>query len=114
MLEMIFVILIGAGLLYATFARSPMSFDDLLDLHWLFPSRKRPKYNLEEIRAKCNPRGICLRRGRVNSPWTSQVCKCTGFKYLKMYYGQPLCECGDLYLQHAQIGFQQTSTIPEI
>ena len=114
MLEMIFVILIGAGLLYATFAKHPMSFDDLLDLHWLFPSRGHPKYDLEEIRAKTSPRGLCLRRGMVNSTWTSQVCDCKGFRYSRMYYGQPLCECGDFYLQHAQIGSRPDPVIPDI
>jgi hypothetical protein len=104
MFELIFAaILIGAGLLYAIFATHPYSFDDLVELRFL-PSRRRPKYDIEEIRAKINPRGDCLRKGQVNNPWGHQRCECTGFRFQNMYYGQAQCECGDLYLQHAPIG----------
>ena len=99
---MIFVILIGAGLLYATFAKHPLSFDDLFELKFL-PSRRK-SIDIEEIRAKINPRGECLRKGQINNSWSHQRCDCTGYKYARMYYGQALCECGDFYLQHAHLG----------
>ena len=39
---MIFIVLIVAGVIYATLASNPMSFDDLIELRFL-PSRRRPR-----------------------------------------------------------------------
>ena len=35
-------LVLAAGIIYATFASSPMSFDDLIELRFL-PSRRRPR-----------------------------------------------------------------------
>ena len=38
--ELILIILLAGGIIYATFASNPMSFDDLIELRFL-PSRRR-------------------------------------------------------------------------
>jgi hypothetical protein len=36
------ILLVAGGIIYATFASNPMSFDDLIELRFL-PSRRRPR-----------------------------------------------------------------------
>lgn len=76
-----------------------ISFDDLIELRFL-PSRRKRKLDPEVIARTIAPRDKCTRYGMINSPWTSHVCRCTGYKFKRMFYGQPVCECGDLFNQH--------------
>ena len=46
MILIIIILLLAGGIIYVTFARNPMSFDDLIELRFL-PSRRRhrdPEY----------------------------------------------------------------------
>ena len=76
------------------------SFDDLMDLKWLFPSRRkrRPDYQTE-IKPLLGIRSICRNKGTV-SPWTSKPCECKGFKFKKNKRGVQYCECGCNMLSH--------------
>ena len=60
---MIFIVLIVAGVIYATFATNPMSFDDLIEFRFL-RSRRRQRYleyykQLESM----------ILRGELSSDW---------------------------------------------
>ena len=53
---MILIFLLAAGIIYATFASNPMSFDDLIELRFL-PSRRRhrdPEY-FEQLKSMRSP-----------------------------------------------------------
>ena len=56
------ILLVAGGLIYATFASNPMSFDDLIELRFL-PSRRRhrdPEY-FEQLKSKILPREVSYR-----------------------------------------------------
>lgn len=51
------ILLLAGGIIYATFASNPMSFDDLIELRFL-PSRRRhrdPEY-FEQLKSTILPR----------------------------------------------------------
>ena len=56
------ILLLAGGIIYATFASNPMSFDDLIDLRFL-PSRRRhrdPEY-FEQLKSMILPREVSYR-----------------------------------------------------
>ena len=56
------IILLAGGIIYATFASNPMSFDDLIELRFL-PSRRRhrdPEY-FEQLKSMILPREVSHR-----------------------------------------------------
>ena len=56
------IILLAGGIIYATFASNPMSFDDLIELRFL-PSRRRhrdPEY-FEQLKSMIFPREVSYR-----------------------------------------------------
>jgi hypothetical protein len=56
------IILLAGGIIYATFASNPMSFDDLIELRFL-PSRRRhrdPEY-FEKLKSMILPREVSYR-----------------------------------------------------
>ena len=56
------ILLLAGGIIYATFASNPMSFDDLIELRFL-PSRRRhrdPEY-FEQLRSMILPREASYR-----------------------------------------------------
>jgi hypothetical protein len=56
------IILLAGGIIYATFASNPMSFDDLIELRFL-PSRRRhrdPEY-FEQLKSMILPREVSYR-----------------------------------------------------
>jgi hypothetical protein len=56
------ILLVAGGIIYATFASNPMSFDDLIELRFL-PSRRRhrdPEY-FEQLRSTILPREVSYR-----------------------------------------------------
>ena len=56
------IFLLAGGIIYATFASNPMSFDDLIELRFL-PSRRRhrdPEY-FEQLRSMILPREVSYR-----------------------------------------------------
>ena len=59
---MILILLLAGGIIYATFASNPMSFDDLIELRFL-PSRRRhrdPEY-FEQLKSMVFPREASYR-----------------------------------------------------
>ena len=77
-----------------------MTFDELFDLSFL--RRNRVVHPTpEEVKMLITPRGVCMNRGRVNNPWTSQICKCEGFVFGVWYMGTAMCKCGDPILRHS-------------
>ena len=59
---MILILLLAGGIIYATFASNPMSFDDLIELRFL-PSRRRrrdPEY-FEQLKSMILPREVSHR-----------------------------------------------------
>jgi len=103
MVELILIVVfLGVGLLYATLATHPMSFDDLIELRFL-PSRKRVLPTYESLGLSSDDHaGICARKGQVNTPFSNHVCDCTGYVYDRDFFGQPLCKCGDEILVHGR------------
>ena len=102
MIELIIVILFTVGILYATFATKPMSFDDLFDLKFL-KSRQHEPPTYESLGLSSNDHaGVCSRRGQVNSPFSNHHCDCEGWEFAKMFFGMPLCKCGDEILVHGR------------
>jgi hypothetical protein len=62
------ILLLAGGIIYATFASNPMSFDDLIELRFL-PSRRRhrdPEY-FEQLKSMM-PREVNPLVTRVSSP----------------------------------------------
>ena len=56
------ILLLAGGIIYATFASNPMSFDDLIELRFL-PSRRRhrdPEY-FEQLKSMILPRKVSYR-----------------------------------------------------
>jgi len=56
------ILLLAGGIIYATFASNPMSFDDLIELRFL-PSRRRhrdPEY-FEQLKSRILPREVSYR-----------------------------------------------------
>ena len=56
------ILLLAGGIIYATFASNPMSFDDLIELRFL-PSRRRqrdPEY-FEQLKSMISPREVSYR-----------------------------------------------------
>ena len=56
------ILLLAGGIIYATFASNPMSFDDLIELRFL-PSRRRhrdPEY-FEQLKSMILPREVSYR-----------------------------------------------------
>ena len=56
------IVLLAGGIIYATFASNPMSFDDLIELRFL-PSRRRhrdPEY-FEQLKSMISPREVSYR-----------------------------------------------------
>jgi hypothetical protein len=56
------ILLLAGGIIYATFASNPMSFDDLMELRFL-PSRRGhrdPEY-LEQLKSIISPREVSYR-----------------------------------------------------
>jgi hypothetical protein len=56
------ILLLAGGIIYATFASNPMSFDDLIDLRFL-PSRRRhrdPEY-FEQLKSMILPSEVSYR-----------------------------------------------------
>jgi hypothetical protein len=51
------IVLLAGGLIYATLASNPMSFDDLIELRFL-PSRRRPR-NPEHVK---QPKSMSFQR----------------------------------------------------
>ena len=97
MLELLILLFLAFALIWAWLHKERIeSFDDFIELKWLFPSRRKQMKIIEAMRA---PRGICLLRGQV-SPWTSRVCRCTGWTYKRHYRGTIYCTCGDAYHMH--------------
>lgn len=76
-----------------------LTFDDLMDLKFL-PGRRHPKPMPGDLVDPKDHAGVCLLLGQINSPFTGHHCDCTGYKFDMMYYGQPLCECGDEKIKH--------------
>jgi hypothetical protein len=61
-LVIIILLLLAGGIIYATFASNPMSFDDLIELRFL-PSRRRhrdPEY-LEQLKSMMLPYEVSYR-----------------------------------------------------
>ena len=59
------ILLLAGGIIYVTFARNPMSFDDLIELRFL-PSRRRlgePEY-FEQLKSMTVPREVNYRVSR--------------------------------------------------
>jgi hypothetical protein len=104
MIELILIVVfLGVGLLYATLASHPMSFDDLFELRFLPSRRREPPLTYDGLGLSSDDHaGICAHRGQVNSPFTNHVCNCTGWKYKQMFFGVPLCECGDEIQVHGR------------
>lgn len=104
MVELILLVaLLGAGVLYAMFAKHPMSFDDLFELRFL-PSRRRvgpPTYEQLGL-SRDDHMGVCARKGMINSPFTNHHCECTGFEYDQDFFGVKLCKCGDEIQVHGR------------
>ena len=62
------ILLLAGGIIYATFACNPMSFDDLIELRFL-PSRRRhrdPEY-FEQLKSMTLPREVSYRVSREDS-----------------------------------------------
>ena len=59
------ILLLAAGIIYVTFARNPMSFDDLIELRFL-PSRRRPREPeyFEQLKSMTLPREMSYRVSR--------------------------------------------------
>ena len=75
-----------------------MSFDDLIDLCWLFPRRRR-KITFEDLGQLWLERGVCMYQGQVK-PWSGKVCTCKGYVFKNYYRGTAYCECGDQRIVH--------------
>jgi hypothetical protein len=61
-LILLLLLLLAGGIIYATFASNPMSFDDLIELRFL-PSRRRhrdPEY-FEQLKSMIFPREVSYR-----------------------------------------------------
>ena len=102
MIELIIVILLVVGVLYATFASHPYSFDDLIEGKFL-KSRQHEPPTYESLGLSSNDHaGVCFRKGMINSPFTNHICDCTGFEYDRDFFGQKLCKCGDEILLHGR------------
>jgi hypothetical protein len=56
------ILLLAGGIIYATFASNPMSFDDLIELRFL-PSRRRRRDSeyFEQLKAMILPREVSYR-----------------------------------------------------
>ena len=56
------ILLVAGGIIYATFASNPMSFDDLIELRFL-PSRRRPRdpEYFEQLKCMILPREMSYR-----------------------------------------------------
>lgn len=74
------------------------SLDEFMELKWLFPSRRRT-VDYAEIKPKLAARGVCGNRGK-KSPWTNQLCECTGYEFKKWKRGVQYCSCGCQMLGH--------------
>ena len=104
MVELILIVVfLGIGLLYATLASHPMSFDDLFELRFLPSRRRRAPLTYDGLGLSRNDHaGICLHKGQVNSPFSNHVCDCEGFVFKQMFFGQAMCECGDEQIVHGR------------
>ena len=74
------------------------SFDDFLDLKWLFPSRNKT-VTYADIQPMIAQRGVCGNKGKP-SPWTSKLCECKGYEYKMRKRGTEYCVCGCQRLGH--------------
>lgn len=59
------ILLLAGGIIYVTFARNPMSFDDLIDLRFL-PSRRRPgeREYFEQLKSTTEQREVSYQVSR--------------------------------------------------
>ena len=107
MIELIIAILITVGILYATFASNPYSFDDLIELKFL-KSRQHEPPTYESLGLNSDDHaGICVRKGQINTPFSNHTCDCEGYVFEKVFFGVPLCKCGDEIQVHGRKRWDQ-------
>ena len=98
-LLMLLALIAAAAFIYTRLRKTKIgSFDEFMELKWLFPSRRR-EITYDDIRGKISKAGICTNLGK-KAPWTNKTCKCTGYKYAKTKRGTPYCDCGCQMLGH--------------
>ena len=94
MIELIILVLVVIfAYVWTRFHRSKIGdFDSFMDLRWLFPKRNKT-VTYDEIQPYIAKRGVCSNKGKP-SPWTSQLCECTGYQFERMKRGTEYCKCG--------------------
>lgn len=99
MIELILIAGLAIAIIYAWWkGDDAMSFDEIMELKWLFKKRKK-KITFADIEEKMAKRGVCAYVGQ-RKPWRNDVCECKGYKFERMSRGTPYCYCGDQMIVH--------------